>query len=162
MDFIACAPSISFSSFSASASASASASVSFPWVVLGCLVFACWAAALCAYDFRSRRLPDFLTLPAVVAVAAVCLFLAPGAFSGYAWPALYIVQARMQGAGVGGGDIKLAAALGPVCVLFAGGGGLIMALFLSALFTVLWCVARRSRTAPHGPAMLLGTVISVA
>lgn len=130
--------------------------------VLGWLAFWCWAAALCVYDVRERRLPDVLTLPAAAAVAGACLCFSPQALAGYAWPAVYVAEARFLGGGVGGGDIKLAAALGPLCILGAGGSGLIGALLLSAIFSVLWCAVRRSRTAPHGPAMLLATVISVA
>lgn len=82
------------------------------WVVL---VFVGWSAALCWHDMRSRRLPNVLTLPgSVVAVgygAAIGQF-GPALLGAVALSGLYLIPYLFRPSVVGGGDIKLAFAVG--------------------------------------------------
>ncbi|MDU4633087.1 prepilin peptidase, partial [Corynebacterium sp.] len=54
-------------------------------LIFGGIVYCLWAAALSWWDFRHRRLPDWLTLPA----AALSLVLAN--WGGLWWPGIYLV-----------------------------------------------------------------------
>ncbi|MFV8380262.1 prepilin peptidase [Corynebacterium hindlerae] len=108
-----------------------------------------WATALCGYDICFRRLPDWLTLPAI----AVAWWWHPTCIlGGVAWAALYLRR------GVGGGDVKLAASLGTLAV--AGGiMDLFAAIALASLATVLLCLLLRRSALPHGPAMIVATLL---
>lgn len=133
---------------------------------------ATWAVALCIYDFRWQRLPNFLTLPAAAGAVVAAALWAPEALWGLAWPLLYVALALAQPHGaVGGGDIKLAATLGPV-VQWAGGFlAVVLAIGCAAALTLVgavgWhLVVRTSRVArggiPHGPSMIIATVSVMA
>ncbi|WP_284523335.1 hypothetical protein [Corynebacterium aquatimens] len=62
------------------------------------------------------------------------------------------------------GDIKLAVPLGIAAAWCAGMAGMLLAVMLSSLLSVLAGVAMRRQTVPHGPAMLVATwtVVAVA
>jgi len=118
------------------------------WV--GCLL-GWWLAALAVIDGRTLTLPDLLTLPLVPLGLAVTYLIAPGqvvhhvlgAIAGFAaLGGMGVLYRRLRGrAGLGGGDVKLAAAAGawvgwiglPGVILIAALSGLAMAAFLALL-----------------------------
>lgn len=101
------------------------------------------------FDVRRRRLPDALTLPAGALALVACAF-HPLALWGLLWPVGYLVIGR----GIGGGDIKLAVPLGVAVAWVAGLVGVICAIGLSGLLTVLLSKLLNPETLPHGPSML--------
>lgn len=111
--------------------------------------FGAWSFVLSANDVRVRRLPDPLTLPPAAVAVAACGWW-PELGWGLAWPALYL----LAGNGIGGGDVKLAVSLGVVCASVAGPLGVIGALGLAGLNTVVLSRLTRERTVPHGPSMI--------
>lgn len=138
----------------------------------GLAVLAAWAAALCWWDLRARRLPNWLTLPAG-ALAVLALFINPAWAVGLVWPGVYLAQALLPGpaGGLGGGDIKLALPLGVACAGLAGAAGVLAAMVIAGLVTLaagLLCSAagRRPGAArggiPHGPAMLFAAAAVAA
>ena len=124
-------------------------------LIFGGIVYCLWAAALSWWDFRHRRLPDWLTLPA----AALSLVLAN--WGGLWWPGIYLVLGLAH-AGVGGGDIKLAVPLGMLVGHVAGFIGVVAASGCASLLTLGWSVCAGQKESAHGPAMLLAAVIVVA
>ena len=126
-----------------------------PVLIFGGIVYCLWAAALSWWDFRQRRLPDWLTLPA----AALSLVLAN--WGGLWWPGIYLVLGLAH-AGVGGGDIKLAVPLGMLVGHAAGFIGVVAASGCASLLTLGWSVCAGQKESAHGPAMLLAAVIVVA
>lgn len=84
--------------------------------------------------------------------AFICHFFNWG---GLLWPVLYLLVA-LRGAGIGGGDIKLAlplgmlvgATAGPLAVLMACGGAAVVTLLASG-------IARVKGGVPHGPSMVV-------
>lgn len=117
--------------------------------IFGGIIYGLWAAALSWWDIRERRLPDALTIPAGV------LSVAFANWGGLFWPLLYLLVA-LWGAGIGGGDIKLAlplgmlvgATAGPLAVIIACGGAAVLTLIASD-------IARTKGGVPHGPSMLV-------
>ena len=124
-------------------------------LIFGGIVYCLWAAALSWWDFRHRRLPDWLTLPA----AALSLVLAN--WGGLWWPGIYLVLGLAH-TGVGGGDIKLAVPLGMLVGHFAGFIGVVAASGCASLLTLGWSVCAGQKESAHGPAMLLAAAIVVA
>lgn len=128
--------------------------------LVGILVVA-WAAALWRFDVRERRLPAWLTLPAA-AGALPWISLA-----GCAWAGLYLALGVARG-GIGGGDIKLALPLGIAVAHVAGWSGVLAAVFLANVATLVaqaarWHWAGAGDPAPaHGPGMLAaaGSVVA--
>ncbi|MBK4151760.1 prepilin peptidase [Corynebacterium macginleyi] len=124
--------------------------------IFGGIIYGLWAAALSWWDIRERRLPDVLTIPA--AVLSVTFVNWGGLF----WPLLYLLVA-LRGAGIGGGDIKLAfplgmlvgAMAGPLAVIIACGGAAGLTLLASG-------VARGKDNLPHGPSMLVSAGLVMA
>jgi len=92
--------------------------------IFGGIVYGLWASALSWWDIREQRLPDALTIPAGVLAVTFANW------GGLLWPLLYLLVA-LRGAGIGGGDIKLAlplgmlvgASAGPLAGIIARGGG---------------------------------------
>jgi leader peptidase (prepilin peptidase)/N-methyltransferase len=131
-------------------------------------------------DLRRHLLPDRLTVPALL-VGAVLLgvaALAPGtdAQASYprAWAAagglllLYLLMALAYPAGLGLGDVKLAAALGLHLGWLGWAAvvvGTIAAFLVGGLVAIVLLALRRAtrRSAvPFGPSMLLGALLAVA
>lgn len=124
--------------------------------IFGGVIYGLWAFALSWWDIRERRLPDVLTIPAgVLSVNFVN-------WGGLIWPLLYLLVA-LRGAGIGGGDIKLAlplgllvgATAGPLAVIIACGGAALFTLFASGF-------ARSKAGSPHGPSMLVSAGLVMA
>ncbi|ERS56255.1 MULTISPECIES: A24 family peptidase [unclassified Corynebacterium] len=117
--------------------------------IFGGIIYGLWACALFWWDIRERRLPDVLTIP--VGILSVTFV----NWGGLLWPVLYLLVA-LRGAGIGGGDIKLAlplgmlvgAVAGPLAVLIACGGAAVITLLASG-------VGRVKGSVPHGPSMVV-------
>lgn len=127
------------------------------------LALACgsaWALALVVIDLRRRLLPDALTLPgaAVAALVAVAAGEPWAMAGGVAWALLYLGVGLLIG-GVGGGDVKLALALGTAAAIAAGAAGLVAAVIGSSALTITVMALTRRRVLPHGPGMVSATVL---
>lgn len=149
----------------------------FPWSVwqLG----AWWVAvalllALAAYDWRWMLLPDKLMLPLIVLAAVVAAagalvtgelvvvrgaLVAAVAAGGIFW----IMAAASRGRAMGGGDIKLAFAMG----LLLGVQGTVVAMFIAfnvaaiaGIGLILTKKRGRRDHIPFGPYLVLGTIVA--
>lgn len=128
------------------------------WVLGGAVtVIVGWAVALVLVDERRHRLPDRYTLPAAGGALAGALLTEPlVALGGVAWAA-----AHLPGRGIGGGDVKLALSLGTLAAAAGGPGAVILAVLTASAVTVGRGVVTRTEVVPHGPSMLVGTLIAV-
>jgi leader peptidase (prepilin peptidase)/N-methyltransferase len=142
------------------------------------LVLTSVSIALALIDLDTRRLPNAIVLPALLAgivlLGAAALLrgdlaaLAGAAIGGAALFALYLLLALVSaGRGMGMGDVKLAAVLG-LYLGFLGWGNLLVGAFAAFLFGGLFglalMLARRAgrKTAiPFGPWMILGAWVGV-
>ena len=142
-----------------------------------------WAGALSVFDLLWRRLPNALTIGGAV------LFLAGAAYCGRGVPALagattlgvlYLAVHVADPSALGGGDVKLAVALGgltgalglPVWILAALGAPLLTAaagvLVLTARLaarlaaTATLMPPRGLLTLPHGPSMCVASLAAAA
>ena len=123
-------------------------------------VLAAWAFLLVCHDVRHSRLPDGLTLPpAVSALLVICWFAPVYLIPGLAWFLLYLLLAGLTGGGIGGGDIKLAVPLGILATVTGGISGGLLAAALSGVLTSAVLAATGRSSIPHGPAMVMGTLI---
>lgn len=135
---------------------------------LCCAAVVLWAAALSVVDLRHRRLPNVLTLP------GGALILLAAAVSGHGFSALlgggvlgglYLAIHLADPAGLGGGDVKLAVALGgltgalgmPVWLLAALGAPM-----LTAATGTISMLRRRGQVVPHGPSMCAASLLAAA
>lgn len=127
--------------------------------------FLAWCAVLCWFDVRSRRLPNALTLPAAaVAVAASAFTAFDGDLSLAVGAAIWtgVNGAAFLMHGMGAGDVKLAPTLGAVAGGLAGVPAVLLALLGAQVITVAWAAIAREKSVPHGPAMILAAVATVA
>jgi leader peptidase (prepilin peptidase)/N-methyltransferase len=148
------------------------------WALPAFLVLAAAGTWLAVVDLRTRLLPDRVVLPAL---GAGVVLLAAAALAGHELPALgravagaavlfagYLVLALIAPAGLGMGDVKLAALLGlhlawlgwPVLVDGALAGFVVQAV-LAAVLLATRRVALRGYV-PFGPAMLAGAALGIA
>lgn len=133
------------------------------------LAYGVWGGWICWIDATTRRLPNTLTWPAFIATAIFTVVLPhwqpQQLLGGLLW-AMFIVFAplvsrRMQ---AGGGDAKLALTLG---TLATGEEfwGLWVAMAVAGLVGVgiakATTVRDRDSFTPHGPAMVVGTLVVV-
>lgn len=125
-----------------------------------------WLALLSGYDIRQRRLPNWLTLPAAAVVPAVAAGAGRGtaALAGAAaLTAVYLAVHLIAPAGLGAGDVKLAAGLGALTGSFGVDVWLLAALtapLLTGVWGVIAMLARRGPTVPHGPSMCLASAVA--
>ena len=141
------------------------------------LYLAAVGVALALIDIDVRRLPDALTLPSYVVVAALlglgALLGSPSGelvralFGGAAMYAVYLALCLARPGGMGFGDVKLAGVLG-MATGWLGWEVWGVALFAGFLFGGLWGVSviargRGTRTSavPFGPFMLVGVLFAV-
>lgn len=116
-----------------------------------------WTVRLVLADEAQHRLPDHLTLPAALGAVAGALLTDPVLIlGGLAWAGIYLF-----GRGIGGGDVKLALSLGVLAAAAGGVGGVLAAVAAASLVTVGRAVVRRGKVVPHGPSMLVGTLIVI-
>lgn len=136
-------------------------------VVAGVLVLT-WLIALSGYDMRSRRLPNWLTLPAAVVVPLIAAGAGRGgsALAGAAaLSGVYLAVHLISPSGLGAGDVKLAVGLGALTGSFGADVWLLAALaapLLTGVCAVGVAVARGQKVVPHGPSMCLASAIAVA
>ncbi len=141
------------------------------------LYLAAVGLALALIDLDVRKLPDALTLPSYVVVAALlALGTALGSGSGHlvrallgglAMYAFYFALCFAYPAGMGFGDVKLAGVLG-MATAWLGWGAWAVGLFAGFLLggvvgiglIALGRAGRKSKV-PYGPFMLLGTLLAV-
>lgn len=126
-----------------------------------------WLLFIAAYDFRQRRVPNWLVLSgAFLALATLALGTAPiehnwtvallGAGLGFGFLLLFYAVGVM-----GAGDVKFAGALG----LWVGLSGLLpvwlIASLLASLHAVLWLILRRWPISPRLSFVLFGPASQV-
>lgn len=127
-----------------------------------------WSAVLSLIDVRERRLPNVLTLTGAVVIlggAALCGRGLPALLGAAVLGGLYLVVHLADPAALGGGDVKLALALGgltgaigiPVWTLAALGAPVLTAIAGTAAL-----VFRRGSAVPHGPSMCLASLAAAA
>jgi leader peptidase (prepilin peptidase)/N-methyltransferase len=121
-------------------------------------------AVLSAIDVEERRIPNRIVLPAAAVMLALQIALEPGralewTAAALGASALLLVLARLNPAGLGLGDVKLALLLGAAL-----GGGVLAALALGSLLAGLWGLglvlrhglAARRATVPFAPFLAVG------
>lgn len=124
-----------------------------------------WLTLLSGYDLRQRRLPNWLTLPAAVVVPVVAAGSGRGtaALAGAAaLTAVYLAVHLIAPAGLGAGDVKLAAGLGALTGSFGADVWLLAALcapLLTGVCGLIAALTRRGPTVPHGPSMCLASAV---
>jgi len=130
-----------------------------------------WAMVLSAVDLRRRRLPNLLTLTGTVVIllgAVLCGRGLPAVLGAAALGGLYLVVHLADPAALGGGDVKLALALGALTGAFGAPVWFLGALGAPVLTAVAGTVAlvlRHGRTGlavPHGPSMCLASLAAAA
>ncbi|BBZ23366.1 prepilin peptidase [Mycolicibacter hiberniae] len=125
-----------------------------------------WLTLLSGYDLRQRRLPNWLTLPAAVAVPAVAFAAGrgPAALAGAAaLTGVYLVVHLVAPDGLGAGDVKLAVGLGALTGSFGADVWLLAAVsapLLTGLCGLYTALARGGRTVAHGPSMCLASAVA--
>ena len=125
-----------------------------------------WLVALSVYDARTRRLPNWLTLPgaAVIFCAATVLGHGVAAFAGALGLALlYLSMHLVSPRAMGGGDVKLAIGLGALTGAF-GADVWVLAALGAPMLTALVAVGAALRgisTVPHGPSMCVASAAAI-
>ena len=147
------------------------------WELPAYLYLAFIAVSLSAVDLAEKRLPNALVYPSLV-VIPVLLTLAAAATG--SWPALlgallggaalfvfYFVLALISPAGIGTGDVKLAAVIG-LALGYLGWTALLVGAFggflVGSLVSLVALAARRvtlRSSLPFGPSMLAGAFLGV-
>lgn len=130
------------------------------------LLIAWLGVLLSAVDFRHRRLPDALTLPAyplVGGVLAVCGADLARALGGcLAYFGLHLAVHRLSPASLGGGDVKLSGALGAVLGSVSWVALPVGAVLASGI-TLALALWRPRDGPPHGPGLVGATwLVSLA
>ncbi len=145
-----------------------------------CVAALLWLAALCIYDVRYRRLPNWLTLPgaaAAVMIAALAGRGLPAVAGAAALSVLYLAVHALAPSAMGAGDVKLALGVGGIAGYF-GVDVWLLAAMAAPMFTAGWAIIevlrRGARTGsiprsfrpcppvPHGPAMCIATAAAAA
>jgi leader peptidase (prepilin peptidase)/N-methyltransferase len=135
---------------------------------LAIAVVVIWAVALSAFDLRQRRLPNLLTLGGtglILLGAALCGLGLPAILGCAALGGLYLAVHLVDPAALGGGDVKLALALGgltgafgtPVWTLAALGAPI-----LTGIAGTVSALLRRGPHVPHGPSMCAASLLATA
>ena len=150
----------------------------FTWTALPYLAYGVLTAVLTVIDLVSKRLPNSLTLPAIpatIALLAIPAFAGGQAFAGGNAEALiralcaggvlfavYLTLHLISPAGLGLGDVKLAASMGMVLGWLSWSAllwGAALGFVIGALVSLCLLIARRaslSSDVPFGPSMLAG------
>lgn len=119
------------------------------------------AIPLAVTDLARSRLPNALTkaayplLATTIAIASPALLLRALVGGLLFWTAHAVVR-TLAPAALGGGDVTLSGSLGLVLGA-VGWSALAVAATVAALLTVILAIARRTRSAPHGPSLLAAT-----
>nr|WP_090278902.1 A24 family peptidase [Mycolicibacterium komanii]CRL74568.1 prepilin signal peptidase PulO-like peptidase [Mycolicibacterium komanii] len=131
---------------------------------VACAAVLAWLVALCAFDVRHRRLPNWLTLPGAVVITAVAALHGRGAGALLGALALFSVYAAVHlvaPAAMGAGDVKLAIGIGALTGAF-GPDVWVLAAMGASLLSTGWAIKALPRHAeyvvPHGVSMCLAAV----
>jgi leader peptidase (prepilin peptidase) / N-methyltransferase len=137
------------------------------------------ASTLAVIDLDTKRLPDPLTLPLLVAMPAAGGIAVALGSPGEAWiraavtalaaGAVFLVIALVAPAGIGLGDVKLAPSLGFAMGFLERGGaraflGFLLAFLLGAVIGVALMLTKRAgrkTKIPFGPFLVAGSLISI-
>lgn len=144
----------------------------FTWTSLPYLAYSVLSAVLVIIDLLSKRLPNALTLPAIPATAALLAIpalvddqaaaLIRALCAGGVLLAIYLALHVVSPAGLGLGDVKLAASMGMVLGWLSWSAllwGAALGFVIGALVSLCLLIARRaslSSDVPFGPSMLAG------
>ena len=144
----------------------------FTWTLLPYLAYSVLSAVLVVIDLLSKRLPNALTLPAIPATAALLAIPAladdqAGALiralcAGGVLLAVYLALHLISPAGLGLGDVKLAASMGMVLGWLSWSAllwGAALGFVVGALVSLGLLIARRanlSSDVPFGPSRVAG------
>src|SRR5581483_1835645 len=107
-----------------------------------CVVVGVWFAALCVYDVRQRRLPNWLTLPGAAIVMGYAMLNGrglPALVGAAALGLLYLAVHVASAAAMGAGDVKLALGVGAIGGYFGLDVWLLAAL-AAPLLTAAWAL----------------------
>ncbi len=132
-----------------------------------------WAGALSIFDITTRRLPNALTLGGSVIVLASAVGVGrgvPALLGGVALCAVYLIVHLANPRALGGGDVKLAFALGgltgalgpPVWVIAAVGAPLLTAAAGVVALGLRLAGRNSAATLPHGPSMCAASLLAAA
>lgn len=124
-----------------------------------------WAAALCHNDIRRMRLPNSLTIPGAVLILAGAALAGRGVAAGcgaLALFALYLVVHLAAPSGMGAGDVKLALGLGAMTGALGPAVWVLAAVAAPVLTAAAGLLRRRGAPIPHGPSMLLASLVAAA
>ncbi|MCW1959728.1 MAG: A24 family peptidase [Mycobacterium sp.] len=127
-----------------------------------------WALALVVVDLTQRRLPNLLTVPGAVVIllgATACGQGASALLGAAVLGSVYLVVHLVDPAGLGGGDVKLAVALGALTGALGSAVWVLAALAAPVFTAVAGTVAalcRRGRVVPHGPSMCVASLLAAA
>jgi leader peptidase (prepilin peptidase)/N-methyltransferase len=149
----------------------------FSWTSLPYIAYGVLSGVLIVIDARSKRLPNALTLPAIPVTAAL---LAGPAIAGEGDGALlraicagtvlllaYLALHLISPAGLGPGDVKLAASMGMVLGWISWPAllwGAVLGFVIAALVSLALLAARRATRksdVPFGPSMLAGAWVVI-
>ncbi|MCX8561703.1 A24 family peptidase [Mycolicibacterium mucogenicum] len=136
--------------------------------VFWCGAVGVWLVALCVYDLRERRLPNWLTLPGAALLVGAGAIAGRGPAAALGAAALfgsYLLIHLLSPKAMGGGDVKLALGLGALTGMFGADIWVLAAIgapLLTAVYAVVVLLRRRGRTVPHGPSMCLASAAAVA
>ncbi len=148
----------------------------FAAVVATAVATACALAAVCWWDWRWLRVPNWLN---GMAFATSCLVamqpthsLRTGLIGAFTWFAIYWLIASIKPGAFGGGDIKLAASTGLLSSMSASSAvpgianalaGIVGAAVVTLLFAAFVPDGRKRRSlkhpVPHGPAMVISALV---
>lgn len=127
-----------------------------------------WLVALSAFDVRTRRLPNWLTLPGALAILVLALAVGrglPAVAGALALFAVYLAVHLLAPAAMGAGDVKLAIGLGALTGSF-GVDVWTLAALGAPLVTAIWgavaVLFRSQSTVPHGLSMCLAAATASA
>lgn len=128
------------------------------------LLFLFAAFLLAATDERYHLLPDFLTVPLMIAgffaaAADLAILSAPdsaaGAVFGFLLPTVCgAMMTPFKGRAMGGGDFKMLAATGA----WIGVPGLVSAIVASCFFFAAFMLTRKKTSGPYGLSLVLGAL----
>ena len=133
-----------------------------------CAAVLAWAAVLSVVDIRQHRLPNLLTIPGAALIllgAVACGRGLPALLGAAALGAVYLVIHLLDPAGLGGGDVKLALALGALTGALGSAVWVLAALgapMLTAVAGLVAALRHRGRVVPHGPSMCAVSLLAAA
>ena len=126
-----------------------------------------WLVALSLFDIRERRLPNWLTVPGAISILAVAVATgrgAPAVCGAAALAAVYLMVHLIAPAGMGAGDVKLAAGVGGLTGAFGPDVWALAAIaapLLTAVIAAVFIVRSSKTPVPHGPSMCVAAAAAV-